>query len=267
MSQLFVVVGGSSSSLGTNLSSPTTQRYAALLQTWLRANRQGLAKGHCRVSVVAFAGIGTYEQQVTGFTIPGNRSAVVSVNTSNNITAMCAVRPKPDVLIYHQTAGNMPEAQANWGCVTVQDFQDFVDNENGPLTGNIVTAAYGSGVKHVIVLGCHPVTAAAKTTNNWSSAQITGRHYLNHWYAAHAAQYGYQFIDYWNDVAVGTNYNDAAHEIAPAWDGVELTSKLIQADGVHMNATYLSSVFTPNRLQTAGLDTVLQWHNLLDIVP
>lgn len=271
MSALYVVVLGSSSSAGTNLPSPATERYAALLQTWLRANRLGLAKGSCRVSVVALSGIGTYEQQATGTSIPGNRSGAVSINTSNNITFALAIRPKPDLIIYHQPASNMPEAQTAWSCSNVGDYEDIVDNEFGPITGGIVTAARSqtgaNGARiEVVVLGGHPPSAAAKATNSYTDAQITGRHYLNQWYAANAATYGYTFIDYWDDVALGTNYNDSSHEVAPIYNAGDLPASKLLSDGVHMNAPYLSGTFEPNHLRVPAWLALSQRYSLQDVV-
>lgn len=257
MSAIHIVALGSSSTAGTNLSSPTTERYGALLQTHLRSVRNT----HCRVTVLALAGIGVYEQQVTGYSIPGNRSGVVSVNTTYNITAALAL--KPHMVLYHQSAWNFPEGQANWSLSTYSDFTSFADNEMVPLTQNIRTACINAGVLFRL-LGAHPPTAAAKSTNSWSDAQIAGRHYCND---VCATTFGSEFIDYWDDVAVGTNLNDAGHEIAPVYNAGALAASKLLSDGVHMNATYLANTFVPNRLQTSDFATVNDRWTQIDVVP
>ena len=121
MSAIHVVFLGSSSVAGTNLSSPTTERYAALHQTWLRANRLS----HCRCSVVALAGIGLYEQQATGFdgsAYAGADRSARPVNTTNNITTALALRP--DFVVVHQPNPGMDDFQNLWGATTVADYED-----------------------------------------------------------------------------------------------------------------------------------------------
>lgn len=251
MSAIHVVFLGSSSVAGTNLTSPTTERYAALHQTWLRSNRNA----HCRCSIVALAGIGLYEQQATGFSTPGNRSAR-PVNTTNNITTALALRP--DFVVVHQPNPGMDDFQNLWSCVTVADYEDAVDNELIGLAGNIKTLCDAQGVG-LAFIGSFPPTAAAKSTNSWTDAQITGRHYWNTQLGAQCATWGIPFCDCWDAVATGTGYNNATHEVAQ--------SGIMLADGVHMDAAYLSGTFEPTCVRPAGLVSYRDRWTQIDVVP
>ncbi len=258
MSAIHVVFLGSSSVVGTNLSSPTTERYSALHQTWLRSNRNT----HCRCSIVALAGIGLYEQQATGFSTPANRSGR-PVNTTNNVTTALALRP--DFLVLHQPNPGMDDFEDLWGATTVADYEDAVDNELIGLADNIRVLCANQGVGFAII-GSHPPTAAAKSTNSWTDNQITGRHYWNDTLATWCSGLGIPFADTWDDTAVGTNYSDAAHEVAPVYNAGDLAASKLLSDGVHHNATFLASTVEPTHVRSLGLATYRDRWTQLDVV-
>lgn len=228
MSSIRVTVLGSSSAAGTNLSSPTTERYAALFQTWLRANRNS----HCRVQVVALAGIGLYEQQATGFSIPGNRSGQVSVNTSVNITF--ALAQKPHLLVLHQPAGNLPEALANWGFTTQSGLEGFVNSEQGALVDNIANACASAGVEFR-VLGSHPLVESVMSQAQLDANYQLVQRYWDNWLLDN---YGSRCVSYFDDVVGGDTYGN---------------SSLYLVDGHHLNTTGLA--FPEAGLEALGFDT------------
>lgn len=233
MSALRAVFLGSSTTVGTNLSSPTTERYEALFRTYIRAARSI----HCRTSVVALAGIGIYEQQATGFSTPGNRSET-PVNTSTNITT--ALATKPTIVFLHQPAANIPEAIADWSLTTQAAIEDFLLNEQLALVRNIRTLCIAASVRFVCI-GSHPIALSVLTAEE-SAANFNGcREY---WNDILRADNPGNFIDYWDDIDDGTGNGDP---------------NLLLADGRHPNA--LGGVpMLEGQLEAAGFDT---WQNRL----
>ncbi len=239
MSSLRVRVLGSSSSAGTNLSNPTTERYAATFQTWLRANRSS----HCAVGVTALAGIGLYEQQVTGYSTPANRVAVAPVNTAQNITTALATMPQ--VLILHHPAGSMPEALANWSFTTEAGLKNFIDTEQMGLVANIKTACDSARVEF-FVLSPHPLLQSVLSQAQIDSNYVVCQKYFRD---ALVSTYGSRCLDYWPLVAGGDGYGQ---------------SGLMLVDGNHLNTTGIAA--GPEVvLEAAGLDRMHNWRTPLDI--
>lgn len=241
MSSLRVTVVGSSSAAGTNLSDPANERYAALFQTFLRANRST----HCRVQVLALAGIGLYEQQATGYSTPANRVGASPVNTSFNITL--ALTQKPQVLILHHPAGNMPEALANWGCTTESAMQDFIDSEQMGLVANIEALCRAASCEFR-VLSPHPllqsVLSQAQINCNYVQCQKYFRDAL-------VSTYGSRCLDYWPLVAGGDGYGVAGNMLV---------------DGNHLNTTGVAA--GPEAvLEAAGLEDLNDHLTPVDIDP
>lgn len=210
MSSLRVTVLGSSSAAGTNLADPANERYAALFQTYLRANRST----HCRVSVVALAGIGLYEQQATGYSTPANRVGATPVNTSLNITF--ALAQKPQLLILHHPAGNLPECLSTWGITTEAGLKNFIDTEQMGLVANIAALCQAAHCEFY-VLSPHPPLLSVLSQAQLDSGHLVCQNYFGD---ALVATYGARCLDYRALVAGGDGYGQSA---------------LMLPDGVHLN--------------------------------
>lgn len=232
---------GSSSTVGTDLSSPTTERYEALFRTYIRNARSS----HCRTGVYAVAALGLYEEQATGYSIPGNRSGAVSIDTNNNITA--ALSFKPHVLILHHPAGNMPEAINSWGFTTETALKGFMASaEQLGLVQNIYSACLSAGVEFRI-MGSHPVAATSLSAAEQAANLNVVRKY---WNDMLKATYGYRFIEYWSSIDDGSGNGNAS---------------LLTPNGRHCNTSGL--VFVEAALEAAGLSTVNNRTTPLDIDP
>ena len=217
MSSLRVTVLGSSSAAGTNLADPVNERYAATFQTYLRAGRSS----HCRVQVVALAGIGLYEQQATGYSTPANRVGACPVNTGVNITF--ALAQKPQVLILHHPAGNLPECLSQWSITTEAGLQNFIDTEQMGLVANIKTLCDTARCEFY-VLSPHPLLESVL-----SQAQIDSNYVLGgqlYFRDALVSAYGARCLDYWPLVAGGDGYGVAGTMLV---------------DGNHLNTTGIAA--------------------------
>lgn len=239
MSSLRVTVLGSSSTVGTNLSSPTTERYAALYQTHLRSARSV----HCRVQIVATAGIGLYEQQATGFSTPANRVGAAPVNTSFNITT--ALAQKPQLLILHHPAGNQPEAIANWLFTTLSGLQTFNLEQLG-LVQNIEALCRAASCEF-LVMGSHPLLTSVLTQAEATAELNLAR---KDWNDLLAATYPGRFVNYFADIDDGTGQAD---------------SNKVLVDGRHCNTTGLT--FVEAALEAKGFSTWQSRVTPLDIDP
>lgn len=199
MSSIRVTVLGSSSAAGTNLADPANERYAALLQTYLSSGRST----HCRVQVLALAGIGLYEQQATGYSTPANRVGASPVNTSFNITR--ALAQKPQVLVLHHPAGNLPECLSAWSMTTEAELKTFIDTEQMRLVANIADLCAAAHCEFR-VLSPHPLLQSVL-----SQAQITANYVACQKYFRDALvrDYGSRCIDYWPLVAGSDGYGQA----------------------------------------------------------
>lgn len=241
MSAIRISFLGSSSTVGTGLTNPTTERYEALFRTYIR----GARSSHCRTAVYAVAGMGIYEQQVTGYAIPGNRSGVVSVDTSNNVTA--ALSFKPHILILHHPAGNMPEAIGSWGFTTESALKGFMDSEQDNLVVNIYNACLSAGVEFR-VMGSHPVTSASLSAEEQAANLNVVRKY---WNDKLKARWGSRFIEYWSAIDDGTGNGNAS---------------LLTSNGRHCNTSGIAAGPEP-ALEAAGISTFNNRLTALDIDP
>lgn len=221
----------------------------------LRTHLQSVRSSHSRVTLVAQNGIGLIEQCPTGYAVPAALNGIVTVNTSLNITFSLAKRP--DVVIVWQPAANLPEYEDNVGLTTVAEYEDAIDNDMIPAMQAIQTACLNQGCAFYCI-GSHSMTAAGKTTNGVTTAQMTGRHY---WDIRLAATFGASYINGgWDDYSIGTGYDDAAQEVAIA-SGVMDTGT-----GSHYNAATSSAFFTA-RVVPVGLAGLRDRRNAIDVVP
>jgi hypothetical protein len=137
MRAIRVCVLGSSTAAGTNLSSPTTERWPAHYASYIAAARPGST-----VALVARASLNTYHALPTGTTNPGNRDAV---DTSFNITT--AIATSPNVIIVNINS-DFGRAHDTWG---VTDFTTpgtgYVDAELIPNLQTIADEAEALGIQ------------------------------------------------------------------------------------------------------------------------
>lgn len=231
---------GTSSTEGKNLTNPTTERYEALFRTYI----QGARSSHCRTAIYALAGLGLYDQQATGFSIPANRQDLCAIDTARNITA--ALTFKPHVLILHHEGCHLTDGCTTWGYTTEIALKGFFDSEIPPLVANIAKACADAGVLFRL-MGLHPLVASVRT-----SAEIAANINVVRKYAHDALSriYSGRFIDYWSSIDDGTGNADA--------------SKML-ADGHHCNTTGLA--FVEAALEVAGLATLNNKTTPLDIDP
>lgn len=216
MGSLRVTIHGSSSAAGTNLADPANERYAALFQTYVRAGRST----HSRVQVVALAGIGLYEQQATGYSTPANRVGASPVNTTYNITA--ALAQKPQLLVLHHPAGNLPECLSAWSITTEAGLKNFIDTEQMGLVANIATLCQAASCEFR-VLSPHPLLESVLSQAQIDSNYVVCQKYFRD---ALVSTYGARCLDYWPLVAGGDGYGVAANMLP---------------DGNHLNPTGIAA--------------------------
>ncbi len=203
MRAIRVCVLGSSTAAGTNLSSPTTERWPAHYANYLAAARPGST-----VALVARASLNTYHALPTGTTNPGDRTAV---DTSFNITT--AIATFPNVIIVNINS-DFGIAHDTWG---ITDFTTpgtgYVDAELIPNLQTIADEAEALGIQVWFTDG-QPVDTG------WGSNPITQPEIDARIYGKNRVQATWptRFIPFWSVLA------------AP--DGT-ITDADVLVDGVH----------------------------------
>jgi len=206
MRAIRVCVLGSSTAAGTNLSSPTTERWPAHYATYLAAARPGST-----VALVARASLNTYHALPTGTTNPGDRTAV---DTSFNITA--AIATFPNIIIVNINS-DFGIAHDTWG---ITDFTTpttgYVDAELLPNLQTIADEAEALGIQVWFTDG-QPVDTG------WGGLAITQAEIDARVYGKNRVQATWptRFIPFWAVLA------------AP--DGT-ITDSDVLVDGVHPDA-------------------------------